>query len=81
MPDQFYLDWIQIAKEEACHFGMLHAHLKLLKSDYGIFTAHNGLWDMAEKTKGDILARLALVPRTLEARGLDVSPSLRDKLP
>jgi uncharacterized ferritin-like protein (DUF455 family) len=54
--------------------------LQGLNHRYGDFTAHNGLWDMAEKTKDNLLARLALVPRTLEARGLDMSPLIRDKL-
>lgn len=80
MPDAFYRDWLGVAQEEASHFEMLRAHLQSLGADYGDFTAHDGLWDMAEKTRDDILARLALVPRTLEARGLDVSPVLRDKL-
>jgi uncharacterized ferritin-like protein (DUF455 family) len=47
---------------------------------YGDFPAHNGLWEMAEKTSANLLARLALVPRTLEARGLDAAPLIRDKL-
>lgn len=80
MPDQFYLDWITIAKEEANHFTLLNDHLQFLGYNYGDFPAHQSLWEMAEKTKDDILARLALVPRTFEARGLDVVPSIRDKL-
>lgn len=80
MPAQFYLDWLAVARDEARHFTMLHGHLMKLGFAYGDFTAHNGLWEMAEKTKADLLARLALVPRTLEARGLDASPSIRDKL-
>lgn len=80
MPDQFYRDWIAIAKEEAYHFTLLNDHLKSLGYAYGDFPAHQSLWEMAEKTKDDILARLALVPRTFEARGLDVTPAIRDKL-
>lgn len=80
MPDGFYLDWIAIAKEEALHFTMLREHLNTYDFDYGDFDAHNSLWDMAERTKGDILARVALVPRTLEARGLDASPQVKKKL-
>ena len=80
MPTNFYGEWMQVAREEALHFSLLQAHLKTLGFDYGDFPAHNGLWEMAEKTKGDLLARLALVPRTLEARGLDVSPAIRQKL-
>ena len=80
MPPDFYREWMQVAREEAHHFSLLQAHLKTLGYDYGDFSAHNGLWEMAEKTKGDLLARLALVPRTLEARGLDVSPAIRQKL-
>jgi uncharacterized ferritin-like protein (DUF455 family) len=80
MPPAFYSDWWAVAQDEARHFGLLRAHLGTLGHAYGDFPAHNGLWDMAEKTKGDVLARLAIVPRTLEARGLDMSPLLRDKL-
>ncbi|WBY03939.1 ferritin-like domain-containing protein [Ramlibacter tataouinensis] len=80
MPPLFYRQWIAIAQEEALHFQMLREHLQSLGHDYGDFPAHNGLWEMAEKTKHDLLARLALVPRTLEARGLDASPPIRAKL-
>lgn len=80
MPDRFYLDWFQVAREEALHFQLLHEHLKDIGFDYGDFPAHDGLWEMAEKTQGDLLARLALVPRTLEARGLDASVPIRNKL-
>jgi uncharacterized ferritin-like protein (DUF455 family) len=80
MPEAFYLDWLQVAREEALHFELLHAHLRELGFAYGDFPAHTGLWDMAQKTSGDLLARLALVPRTLEARGLDASPAVRNKL-
>ena len=80
MPEQFYLDWARVAREEALHFGLLSDRLAELGHAYGDFPAHNALWDMAEKTKHDILARIALVPRTLEARGLDASPPIRNKL-
>jgi len=80
MPDAFYLDWLQVAREEAYHFTLLREHLETLGFHYGDFPAHNGLWDMAERTKGDLLARVALVPRTLEARGLDASPAVKNKL-
>ena len=80
MPADFYREWIVVAKEESCHFGLLHAHLQTMGFTYGDFPAHNGLWEMAERTRDDLLARLALVPRTLEARGLDAAPLIRDKL-
>ena len=80
MPESFYRDWIRIAQEEARHFALLDAHLNTLGHRYGDFPAHNGLWEMAEKTASDLLARLALVPRTLEARGLDATLPIRDKL-
>jgi uncharacterized ferritin-like protein (DUF455 family) len=69
-----------VAAEEAFHFSLLTAHLETQGYRYGDFSAHNSLWDMAEKTSGDPLARMALVPRTLEARGLDASPPVRAKL-
>lgn len=80
LPADFYRDWARVAREEALHFTLLRDHLRGLGHDYGDFDAHSGLWDMAEKTRGDVLARLALVARTAEARGLDVSPAIRDKL-
>jgi uncharacterized ferritin-like protein (DUF455 family) len=80
MPDSYYADWLQVAKEEATHFSLLYEHLRSQGFSYGDFPAHNSLWDMAEKTQDDILARIALVPRTLEARGLDASPPVRAKL-
>jgi len=80
MPDAFYHDWIHIADEEASHFLLLRNHLRCLGYDYGDFPAHDGLWDMAVRTAGDVEARMALVPRCLEARGLDVTPGIREKL-
>lgn len=80
MPEDYYADWLQVAAEEAYHYTLLTGHLKTLGHAYGDFSAHSGLWDMAERTQADLLARIALIPRTMEARGLDVSPGLRDKL-
>lgn len=80
LPRAYYADWLQVASEEALHFSLLSEHLQMQGWCYGDFPAHNSLWDMAEKTAGDVLARIALVPRTLEARGLDASPPLRAKL-
>lgn len=80
MPDLFYRQWAQVAKEEALHFSLLRDHLRQMGYEYGDFPAHDGLWRMAEKTQHDLLARLALVPRTLEARGLDASPPIKKKL-
>ena len=80
MPAQFYADWVSVARDEARHFRMLRRRLLALGHDYGDFDAHNGLWEMAEKTAHDGLARMALVPRVLEARGLDVTPGMIVKL-
>jgi uncharacterized ferritin-like protein (DUF455 family) len=80
MPAQYYTDWITIAQEEAHHFTLLRDHLRSYGFDYGDFDAHMGLWDMAQRTQNDLLARMALVPRTLEARGLDASPQVKKKL-
>jgi uncharacterized ferritin-like protein (DUF455 family) len=80
MPREYYADWLRVAAEEALHFSLLTAHLEQQGFGYGDFSAHNSLWDMAEKTQDDVLARIALVPRTLEARGLDASPAVRAKL-
>ena len=80
MPDRYYLDWLKVAGEESLHFNLLKTHLQLMGYDYGDFPAHTGLWDMTEKTGSDVLARMALVPRTLEARGLDATPPMQAKL-
>lgn len=80
MPEPFYQDWIRIGSEEALHFTLLRNHLLTLGFDYGDFPAHHALWEMAEKTKDDLLARISLVPRTLEARGLDASPGVKRRL-
>ena len=80
MPEAFYTDWLQVAREEALHFDLLNRHLQSMGYQYGDFPAHDGLWEMAERTANDLMARLALVPRTLEARGLDASPPVRAKL-
>lgn len=80
LPSAYYRDWVRVAAEEARHFMLLRAHLHRLGFDYGSFTAHNGLWDMAVKTAHDPLVRMALVPRLLEARGLDAAPALIAKL-
>ncbi len=92
LPDQFYRDWAKVAREEAYHFTLLREHLRGMDStfdasgqpsprwDYGDFPAHDGLWEMCDKTAHDVVARMALVPRTLEARGLDATPQIQAKL-
>jgi uncharacterized ferritin-like protein (DUF455 family) len=80
MPLAYYRDWALVAFEEAKHFSLLQAQLRSMGYDYGDFAAHTGLWDMTAKTADDVLARMALVPRTLEARGLDATPPMQAKL-
>jgi uncharacterized ferritin-like protein (DUF455 family) len=80
MPERYYQDWMLVADEETKHFNLLEALLKDLGYAYGDFTAHDGLWHMCEVTKNDVVARMALVPRTLEARGLDATPLVQAKL-
>lgn len=80
LPAEYYADWISVAQDEARHFAMLSARLVALGYHYGAFAAHNGLWEAAEKTAHDVLARMALVPRVLEARGLDVTPGMIRRL-
>jgi len=80
MPEQYYVDWCQIAAEEAKHFTLLSDYLNDHGMAYGDLSAHNGLWEMAVKTDFDVLVRMALVPRVLEARGLDVTPGMINKL-
>jgi len=80
MPEAYYRDWLGVASDEALHFTLLSEHLASLGHVYGDFDAHDGLWAMTERTAGDITARMALVPRTLEARGLDATPPMQARL-
>jgi uncharacterized ferritin-like protein (DUF455 family) len=80
LPEAYYRDWLQVAAEEAVHFNLLREHLLTLGLDYGDQDAHDGLWQMCWATRHDFRARMALVPRTLEARGLDATPPLQKKL-
>jgi uncharacterized ferritin-like protein (DUF455 family) len=80
MPADYYTDWLRVAFEEAGHFVMVRTHLRSLGFDYGDFDAHDGLWSMCIQTENDVVARMALVPRTLEARGLDATPLIQAKL-
>ena len=80
MPHDFYTDWLRVAAEESSHFLMLAEYLENNHAQYGDYDAHNGLWEMALKTDHDVMVRMALVPRVLEARGLDVTPAMIDKL-
>ena len=79
LPRAFHDDWVQVAAEEAEHFGLMRGRLQALGHDYGDFPAHDGLWEMARVTAHDPLARMALVPRVLEARGLDVTPGMIER--
>ncbi len=80
MPAAFYTDWISVAADEARHYQLLKGRLLELGHKYGDFPAHNGLWEMAERTAESCLERMALVPRVLEARGLDVTPGMIKRL-
>jgi uncharacterized ferritin-like protein (DUF455 family) len=80
LPRAFFDDWANVAAEEAEHFALLRARLVALGSDYGALPAHDGLWEAAMATADDLLARLAVVPLVLEARGLDVSPEMIRRL-
>lgn len=80
LPEPYYRDWLQVAAEEAKHFHLLSNHLEDLGYAYGSFDAHDGLWTMCDNTRDDVVARMALVPRTLEARGLDATPVIQAKL-
>jgi len=79
MPKQYYVDWLKVTKEEAYHFSLIEAHLQSVGVAYGDFPAHNSLWEMVERTADAVIARMALVPRTMEARGLDAVPAIRDR--
>jgi uncharacterized ferritin-like protein (DUF455 family) len=76
-PDtRFFDDWVKVAGEEALHFTLLADRLADFAATYGDLPAHDGLWQAAEVTADDVLARLAVVPMVLEARGLDVTPGM-----
>ena len=79
MPKQYYEDWLQVAKEESYHFTLINEYIQTLGFKYGDFPAHNSLWEMVERTTDSVIARMALVPRTMEARGLDAVPAIRDR--
>ena len=80
MPADYYTDWLLVAQEEAKHFMLLRQHLLDEGHDYGDFVAHDGMWTMCENTRHDVTTRMALVPRTMEARGLDATPIIQAKL-
>jgi uncharacterized ferritin-like protein (DUF455 family) len=80
LPAPFYRDWLRVAGEEAEHFELIRQRLRALGAHYGDLPAHRGLWDVAVDTAYDLAARLALVPRGMEARGLDVTPGLIARL-
>lgn len=79
-PQDFTADWVRVGSEEGKHFKLLNGRLKALSGTYGDLPAHDGLWDAAFATRHNLLARLAVVPMVLEARGLDVTPPMIDKL-
>jgi uncharacterized ferritin-like protein (DUF455 family) len=80
LPRRFFDDWVGVAAEEAEHFALLDARLAALGGAYGALPAHDGLWEAATATAGDLIARLAIVPLVLEARGLDVTPEMIRRL-
>lgn len=80
MPRAFTDDWVVVADDEARHFGLLSDRLSDLGAAYGDLPAHDGLWEAAMATADDLLARLAVVPQVLEARGLDVTPATESRL-
>ena len=79
LSDDYYWDWWRVAAEEAYHFSLIQRHLRRLGAEYGDYPAHDGLWDMAERTQHSFADRMAMVPRTLEARGLDACPIMQEK--
>ena len=79
MPQEYYEDWLKVAKEESHHFSLINEHIQSFGFSYGDFSAHNSLWEMVERTTDSVIARMALVPRTMEARGLDAVPGIRER--
>lgn len=79
LPDDYYQGWLAVAAEEAEHFSLIRRRLQAAGYDYGDFPAHAGLWELAARTADDALVRMALVPRLMEARGLDATPPILAK--
>ncbi len=79
LPQKFYQDWLRVVDEEAQHFTLIKNHMLEMNVNYGDLPAHTGLWEHAEDTQADVLARLAIVPRCMEARGLDITPTMIEK--
>ncbi|MGY0399692.1 MAG: ferritin-like domain-containing protein [Ostreibacterium sp.] len=80
MPYSYYVDWMKVANEEAYHFSLIASRMAELGCQYGDFPCHGGLWAMCVDTEHDVMIRMALVPRVMEARGLDVTPKIQTKL-
>lgn len=80
MGQAFVDDFLSVAADEAMHFAVIERHLRAMGSRYGELPAHDGLWQAAHETRHDIAARLAVVPMVLEARGLDVTPAMRERV-
>lgn len=80
MGPEFVSDFLSVAADEAMHFALVDRKLRALGSYYGALPAHAGLWEAAHETRHDVAARLAVVPMVLEARGLDVTPGMRDRV-
>ncbi len=80
MPEDYYDDWLRVAAEECYHFRLVRLQLQSMGSDYGQLPAHHGLWDVAVYSAADVMMRMALVPRVLDARGLDVTPSMIERV-
>ena len=78
-PPEFVEDWFGVGADEAMHFALVDRRLRALGSCYGALPAHDGLWEAAHATAGDVLARLAVVPMVLEARGLEVTPAMIER--
>ena len=76
LPPMYYDDWLRVAGEEVYHFQLLQSHMRSLGCSYGDFAAHDALWEAAQRTESDVLIRMALVPRVMEAHGLDVTPGI-----
>ncbi len=79
-PADFYRDWLRVAAEEGKHFALLEGYLNQHGQQYGDHPAHDSLWETVHATDHDVLIRMALIPRVLEARGLDVTPGIAEKL-
>ncbi len=80
MPRDYYRDWVEVAHDEVRHYRMLERLMKETAVSYGDLPVHSSLFEAGKRSGCDVLHRMAVVPRYLEAGGLDANPKIVEKL-